>query len=428
MKRLKLGFFGLVAAVLLAYSCGKDDVNPIGYVEGLIVDYSTMTGLNDVLVTIFDSNTNTPVKSVRTDVEGNYSVELLPGSYYVRLSKQGYQDLPPRGISPVPFSIVQEMTEVVNYSMLPLTTSGNGWISGTINEGSNPVAGALVVAETAAMGYSAYSDNEGKFYIYNVPAGTYQVKGWIVEYNSDQVSSSVSSGTGTEDVQLTLTSVGAGVFKGQVRNLASENKDVDIALVHTKTRETIPGLITQSVSQSFEISGVPNGTYIARATFANDQRVMDPDRIAKFGEPEVTLNGDTKELTFDITGSVSLKSPSNPADQIIPAEISSTTPTFEWEAYSSSSDYVIEVVDANGNVVWGGFSEAGGLPVKEVTLPSIQLSVVYNFDGSASIAALENGMVYRWRIYASKDDKNSTTGWTLISASEDQLGIFRVVE
>jgi len=328
----------------------------------------------------------------------------------------------------VPFNVVQGATESLSYEMLPTNNSNTGWISGVVTDGSAGVAGVLVVAESAESGFSAYSDLEGNFFIYNVPAGSYDVKGWISGYDSDQVSASVAINAGTGDVQLTLSEGVSGVFQGQIKNLATENKDVDIALVHPKTRQTIPGLITKSSSQVYEITNVPAGTYIARATFENDQRVMDPDRIAKFGEPEVTINGNTIELSFDITNSVSLTSPTNEADQVVPVEVLSTTPTFEWSAYSSTSDYVVEVADANGNVVWGGFSEAGGLPVKNVTVPSGQLSVVYNFDGSASVAALQVGRIYRWRVYASKDDTKSETGWTLISASEDQRGIFKVVE
>ena len=124
--------------------------------------------------------------------------------------------MPPRGISPVPFSVAQEMTAVVNYSMLPIDGGSTGWISGKVSEGSNPVAGVLVVAETASSGYSAYSDQEGNFYIYNVPAGSYEVEGWIAEYNSGQASASVTTGAGTEGIQISLTAGASGIFKGQV--------------------------------------------------------------------------------------------------------------------------------------------------------------------------------------------------------------------
>ena len=134
-------------------------------------------------------------------------------------------------------------------------------------------------------------------------------------------------------------------------------------------------------------------------------------------------------MDFDITGSVSLNTPNNEAVTTAPVEVNSGTPTFTWTAYPSTSDYVIEVTDAmTGNVVWGGIDTSGELPVKNIVLPSGTTSVQFNSDGNSTIASLEVGKVYRWRIYASKDDQNSPTGWTLISASEDQRGLVRVVE
>ncbi len=84
--------------------------------------------------------------------------------------------------------------------------------------------------------------------------------------------------------------------------------------------------------------------------------------------------------------------------------------------------------DINGTVVWGGFSNLGGLLVKRIEIPSSQLMVDYNFDSTATVSSLEPGRVYRWRIFASKTDQQSDTGWTLISASEDQRGLIKIVE
>lgn len=429
MKRANLIIFGLIATMITISSCNKDDeANPNGFVDGTIVEANTLVGLEGVLVTVFDSNTNQPVISVQSGVEGKFNIEILPGSYYVRLNKQNYQDVPPVNISPVPFNVVQGSTELVSNEMSPLNNVSYGWITGKVQEGSTGTPGTLVIAESAGDAFSAYSDQDGNFSIFNVKPGNYQVKGWISGFNSDQASAEVVTSLATEGVTLSLSSDASGIFMGQIKNLATENKDVDIALVHTITKQVIPGLTTFSNSQNFDINNIPNGTFIARATFENDQRVMDPDRIAKFGEPVITINNNTEEISFDITNSVSLNSPTNSNDKVIPVEISTTTPSFDWQAYSSSSDYVIEVSDVNGNIIWGGFSQSNGLPVKNVTIPSGQLSAEFNFDGSATIAQLVDGQIYRWRIYASKDDQNSSTGWVLISASEDQKGIFRIME
>jgi hypothetical protein len=216
-----------------------------------------------------------------------------------------------------------------------------------------------------------------------------------------------------------------------VRNLAVANKDVDVALIHPITKEALPGLRTTTVNLSYTLTNIPNGIFFARASYNNDQRVMDPDRIAKFGEPVVAVTGGTVNpatLTFDITGSVTLQSPTNPLTNTIPVEITSTRPTFQWIAYPSTTDYVIEVTDATtGQIVWGGFEKIADLPVKKITIPASSTSVVYNSDANATIPDLLAGRVYRWRIFASKDDVNSPTGWNLISASEDQTGLIKII-
>ena len=120
-------------------------------------------------------------------------------------------------------------------------------------------------------------------------------------------------------------------------------------------------------------------------------------------------------------------SPTNLPSNTIPSEISGLTPTFSWEAYPSASDYVVEVSDANGNIIWGGIDRTESIPVKNVVVPSSQTSVVFDYDGTAT-QSLEPGKVYRWRVFVSKDDKQSTSGWRLISVSEDQLGLIKIAE
>jgi hypothetical protein len=256
-----------------------------------------------------------------------------------------------------------------------------------------------------------------------VPAGSYTVKGWKSKLSSDEVNTTVIANTESDNVNITATIGVSGSVSGSITFLATGNIEVDVALTHPITGETVPGLSTLTSSGSYGIGDVADGMYLARATYANDGKVMDPDWIVKNGEPFVTVGGGAASRDFSVTGSVEVLSPSNPSTTTIPAEISSTTPTFEWTSYSSTTDYVIEVIDANGNLIWGGFSNQW--TVKNITIPSSQTSIAFNSDGNAT-AALEAGQVYRWRIYASKDAGGGSS-WNLISSSEDQMGLFRIV-
>lgn len=428
-------FFIVLNAIffnILLTACSDDDGGPsTGKLIGTVTDIETQVGLESVIIIVFDAETNSPTEnSLTTDASGNFSADLAPGTYFLKFYKQGYEAVPPRGIEAVSFSVEVGGTAEQSAEMSPVSVTDAGFISGKVASGSAGVAGVLVVAENAGdnIAFSTVSDKDGNYSIYNVPQGSYQVKGYIINYSSNTIGADVVVNTETTGVNIELTAGAAGSLSGAVRNLATDNKDVDVTLVHPITKETIPGLSTQTVSLNYTLANIPDGTYIARATYDNDQRVMDPDRIAKFGEPVVTFSGgNTITLTFDITGSITLNAPTNEPTTTQPLEVTSTTPTFEWTAYSSTSDYVIEVVDVStGNVVWGGFDNSGADPVKNIVIPSSQKSIEFNEDGNASISGLVVGRTYRWKVYASKNDQNSPVGWTLISSSEDQLGLIKV--
>ncbi len=424
------GFFILAAAMLVITGCGKDDDGePVtGQLSGIVLDGSDDSPLGDAGIIVFNANDNAPVVTLTTAEDGTFTTDLPPGNYFVKAVRQGYLSVPPAGITAVPFTITAGQTYEKDVSMFASGKTSIGLISGRVTEAGAGVAGILVVAENGSEGYSSVSDADGNYRIYNVESGSYTVTGWSAGYTSTSTGATVTESTETAQVNLTLTGSASGTLSGQVRNIAAENKDVDVALIHPLTRETIPGLTGRTTSQAYTITGIPNGNYIARATFENDVRVMDPDRIFKFGEPEVTMAGGSQTIDFDITNSVTLSTPTNEAGTTAPVELTSTTPTFTWTAYSSTSDYVIEVTDAStGTVIWGGIDKSGALPSKNIVIPSNQTSIQFNSDGTAD-AALQVGKVYRWRIYASKNDQNSQTGWTLISASEDQRGLFRIVE
>ena len=422
----------LLLGLAVLDSCKKDDEEEVpttGILRGTISDANDGTALADASIIVFDADGNSPSGSiVKSDVDGNYSTELDPGSYFIKVYKQGYQSVPPRGITAVSFEVIVGDTVSNPVEMLPSETLSAGWISGTVADAAGGVSGALVVATAGDEAYSSVTDNEGNYEIFNLPGGSFEVNAYKAAYTSSAAANAtVNSQMETMGIDITMTAGAGGSVLGQVQSLSIENAEVDVALVHPITRETIPGLTAMTSAGNYTLSDVPAGTYIARASFRNDGRVMDPDNIAKFGEPVVTVNNDQIEQPFAVTGAVTLNSPTNDATTTIPLEIASTTPTFNWAAYSSTSDYVIEVIDAaSGEVVWGGFSGSGDATTKNISIPSGTLSVTYNSDGNASIASLTPGKVYRWRVYASKNSQQAATGWNLISVSEDQQGLIRI--
>lgn len=420
----------LLISVLLSaflFGCKKTDPNAdTGIVKGIIKNVSNTSVISTARVVVFDANTNAPTaNSVFTDNSGLYSFTLSAVTYYVSVSKLGFESVPPLNISAVPFTIVAQQTVKLDLQMYPMTITGLGTISGTVTESSNPSAGVLVVASGTSNGYSSVSDKDGNYWIYNVPAGTYPVKAWKSGFNSSGAYATLASSGESQNNNLTLASGTSGSVTGSVSFLATTNIEVDVSLVNPQTRETIPGLTTKTTGENYTITNIPAGTYIARASYESDGKVVDPDWIVKNGEPVVTVGTASATMNFSVTGAVSLTSPTSAATSAQPASVSSTTPTFTWLAYPSTDNYIIEVSDVNGKVVWGGFNNKGTL--RNLVIPKTATTIIYNNNGAAT-ESLQNGHVYRWRIYASKDDSSDPRGWKLISVSEEQQGLIKIAQ
>ncbi len=127
---------------------------------------------------------------------------------------------------------------------------------------------------------------------------------------------------------------------------------------------------------------------------------------------------------FSVTGGVSLASPTNAMASTLPVDVKASGLTFTWSQYASADNYVIEVTNQSGRVIWGGFSN--NWTTRNMLLPKTQTSVAFNSDGTAT-EQLVVGKVYRWKVYVSKDDSREALGWKLISASEDQQGMVKII-
>jgi hypothetical protein len=423
----------LVISATIFSGCSKDDPEPTtGKISGKVTALSSGSAISDATVIVFDANTTSPISTTKTNSSGDYTFDVSAGNYFLKFYKQGFESVPPREMEPVPFAVTVGQTTTQSAQMSATSVANAGYISGKVSTGSAAKPGVLIVAEANGSAYSAISDKDGNYTIFNVAAGSYAVTGLIAEFTSAVAYATVTANTETPGINVALTQGASAEVEGTFKvisqtTIATPPTTMDIALVHPITRETIPGLsqnVSYSSSLSYSFSGVPDGTYVVRATFANDYIVIDPDYITKFGDYTVTVSGGVANPTsVDIvsTSAVILTGPTNDMSTTVPVT-ATTTPTFEWSAYPSTSDYVIEVTDAStGNVIWGGFKNTDGTLTKNIVIPSNTTSIEFDSDGTAT-DALEVGKIYRWRVYASKNNNQNDT-WNLISASEDQQGL-----
>ena len=154
---------------------------------------------------------------------------------------------------------------------------------------------------------------------------------------------------------------------------------------------------------------------------------MDPDWIFKNPNVlniEVTEENSFEELDFSVTGAITINYPTNPPDSIYPFMADSGVVIFNWEPYSSTKEYIIEVKDLSGNIIWGGFESDS--TINHAYIDDSVSSIEYNFDGSASVPELVSGEIYQWKLYADKGTHQNSIVEELISSSEDLRGIFQV--
>ncbi len=356
---------------------------------------------------------------VYTNANGSYTFTVPPGKYEVRTAAQGYKASPIEGIAGIPvtqtatFNFVLDSIDLGTYGLLKLNLVDY-----------SKTNGALVILTDSFTGdnYTGETSITGDLMMYNLPAASYTltIKSLGHEtYTSVAAAVEIIDSLETTIIDISLKAISGFSVSGTVTFLAVENGEVDVSLTDKETGAVIPGTNVNTVSTNYVINSVAPGDYYIRATFKVDGYVVDPDAIVKHGEPEVKVVAvNLIDQNIDVTGAVKLTSPIVPADGT-PVEIYTLTPRFTWAPYSSTSDYVVEVRDVHGEVIWGGFSTDGNL-TKLVNPPKETTSIVY------AGPALEDGKIYRWRVYASKDD-TSTIGWRLISASEEAQGVFTTV-
>lgn len=408
-------------------------INYPGRLDITILNAADDMPIGDATVTVVNADTKANVAWLLSDADGRVATNLPQGSYYVRINAQGYLPSPPAGQEAVAFQVLANLITSKTYRLTADANAVNsGQLRGTITTtAGNGLGGVLVVAKDSAQGItlSAVSAGDGSYRLYNVPPGDYAVEGLIAGYRQVTAPGSVNvpPSTTVSGIDRVLEMAANANLSGKLSFLSIVNGIVDITLLQPDTLDPIPGLNTYNnpSGNTYTLQGVPPGDYLAWASYRNDGYVMDPDSIRKFGLPTVsfTLGGGDQVQDFNVTGAITLTSPTNPPGLLIPQTVSSATPLFQWQAYPSAKEYVIEVRDSQGQVIWGGYDSSGNIlhsPIPANSNPSY--SVNFNFDGSAT-APLVAGETYRWKVYADNDATPNIQG--LISASEQQMGLFR---
>lgn len=428
----------LIVIVFIVASCTDKnphgtDVVPITALTGLILTVKDSTGIDSANVVVCNANTNAPVTRVFSDGTGRYFFAIDSGTYYLKVTAQGYFPSPPKGSTALSFQVFKDDTTIKNIYLRSDTLADScGSVYGKVlTPASAGLGGVLIVAKdtTTSRCFSGTSSSDGYYILFNIKPGIYSINCFLAGYLQVTIPVIVTvfpdSSVNLNPIILQQNAMDS--LRGQISFLASPNSRVDITLIHPVTREAIPGLsiFNDTTGNTYVLTGIPYGTFIAWASYRNDQYVMDPDRIRKFGLPFVTFHETSlsQTLNFEVTGAIQIVSPSNHPDTIVPQTIPTTRPIFCWKKYPSAKEYIIEITDEFGKRIWGGFDASG--TILHLQIGARDTSAAFNFDGSA-VDTLRYGMTYRWKVYADKDAQLNIQG--LISSSEDLLGIFKPVK
>jgi len=280
------------------------------------------------------------------------------------------------------------------------------------------VKGTLVVAElSATQGYTAIADLTGSYRIFNLPAGSYTVRGYTQGSNYSPAAVTLADAE-SKEANLTLSSDATATLSGSVQIVnAPGGSTTSVILVVESTfnnalvrGEMPPGLrapapgTAPNISGAFTIEGIPAGTYVILAAFENDVLVRDPDTCISGTDilHRAFAAGETVDLSdgFKITEALEILSPGAAG----PEAVATATPTFSWVDDSSEDQYDITLLDTFGNAVWTKTiaGSSGANP-----------SVVY--DGPA----LQTAMYYQFKVVSSKSGCE-------LSQTEDLKGVFYI--
>jgi hypothetical protein len=351
----------------------------------------------------------------------------LEGVYTLRVQAADYQQFPTAIRPALPLDaaaavqteggwVIENAITTVGLIPLPGDTSGLGSISGTVT--AERRAGILVVAEREGTSLTGFSDREGIFTIFNVPAGTYDVQGYAAGVQLTPATASLEAGDELTGISLTgsdrpLNSVAGNVQIVNAPGGAQTSVVLSLESLFDETsgRGTVPpGLRVGAITSAFSIEQVPDGRYVILAAFENDELVRDPDqtiggtKIVRIEVPD-PVSGNNLQLSegFKVTEALAVVSPGADA----PEEIATPTPTLEWQDDSSEDGYEIRVFDAFGNEVWS--DEIGPI--------SGSSTVTHTYAGPD----LEPGMFYQFRATSFRDRSGVRTA---ISTTEDLKGVF----
>ena len=418
---------------------------PPVYIEGDVRDSTNDEPIAGAHVIALDEVKVAVTDVAVSDEDGSYQLEYpvvrnddgspVDKSLTLRADAQDYQTFPSGLRQALPLNtsdatdeergwVIDESPTDIILIPLPEDAQGNASISGSILADENS-AGVLVVAEGNGSAFSAVSDRVGNYTIFNVPSGSYDVRGYAAGLQLTPAQAEMADEDLT-DVDLETSGEALSTVSGSVNIVdAPGGSQTSVVLVVESTfdeefvrGEVPPGLRAPEsgppdVESGFTIEDVPNGDYVVLAAFENDELVRDPDEnIAGTGFVRISVpDGGSRDVTlpetFKVTEALDVITPGAERPEAV-----SSAPTLTWADDSSEEYYTLEVYNAYGDKVWPSD------PDYQVPGVSGSDQVTVDYQGP-----MESGMYYQFRATSWRAPGGNAAP---ISTTEDLLGVFYV--
>src|SRR5512143_1060142 len=130
-RKSRIALVFILTATTIFFSCKKNsDTQPTtGQLKGIVKDATTSTPLENVSVVIFNADNNSPIgQTLKTNASGEFSTDIVPGNYFVKLSRQGSYPVPSQSLEAVPFSVSLSHVTQNDAELFPSSTTTTGWI------------------------------------------------------------------------------------------------------------------------------------------------------------------------------------------------------------------------------------------------------------------------------------------------------------
>lgn len=340
--------------------------------------------------------------------DGTATFELSPGAHPAWASASGFLYRPGAFEAPPEVDAIDGTTTTASVALDVAAQTGRGVLRGVVQDGGAPVAGALVVA-SGTIDAATVADPEGNFVFTNLPLGTYTVRS-IARSKGGAGVSGRADPEGSERLDVALEEVQGLAVSGAVEGEAGAT--TTLQLLHAASGRPVPG-VERSISagEPYTLEGVPAGTYeVAAALALDDGLVMDPDPLRR-GPLTVTVDDASRMgVDFGLVPAVPISAPTGGVR-------TTATPRFEWAPVAGADFYVLELRDAAGQNVWGGFDATGNWRFRVLAPETAR-----DYEGPALIP----GARYRWRVFAAEQDPVVPSGFRLVAGSEVLEGGFSV--